>query len=337
VTGGRRALAGAAALAAGFLGPAARSQAADAPLPDLHLVLSWYAKPDFGGYYAAEELGFWKALGLRVTILPGGPNAQVEKRVLTEPFTVGTASADQVIMDVAHGLPLVAINTFLQRDGQIILLHDESPVHRMEDLQGRSLFATTGSNFLSYIVWKYHLDRLQVQPHPGSVAAFLTNPEAMSHAVLQNEPVYAEQAGVKVRWLSLRDAGFDSFQVIVATHELVDRHPEVLRRFSLGAYLGWAAFLRDPEPVFARIVKDNPDINVPGMRQAFANIKQYHLIEGSGPPHEGLGAVSPERWAALRDDLQACGLLTDPVTLADAYTDQFTPDKVGYPPRPAPH
>lgn len=317
-------------LAALLLAGAGSTRAAEAPPSALHLVLSWYAKPDFGGYYAAEELGFWKALGLKVTIIPGGPNAQVEKRVLTEPFTVGTVSADQVIMDVSRGLPLIAINTFLQRDGQIILLHEESPVRRMEDLQGRSIFATTGSNFLNYIVWKYHLDRMKVQPHPGSIAAFLTDPGAISHSVLQNEPVYAEQAGVKVRWLSLRNAGFDSFQVVVATHDLVDHHADVVRRFSLGAYLGWAAFLKDPEPVFARIVKDNPDINVPGMRQAFAKMKQYHMIDGSGPPREGLGAVSPERWAALRDDLQACGLLTDPVNLTDVYTDLFTPEKVGF-------
>ncbi len=320
----------------GALLAAGRAGADDAPLPELHLVLSWYAKPDFGGYYAADELGYWRDLGLKVTIVPGGPNAQVEKRVLTERGTLGTVPADQVIMDQAHGLPVVAINTFLQRDGQIILLHEESPVHRMEDLQGRAMFASTGSNFLSYIVWRYHLDRLKVQPHPGSIAAFLRDPDAISHSVIQNEPVYAAQAGVKVRWLSLRDAGFDSFQVVVATRDLVERYPDALRRFSLGAYRGWAAFRQDPERVFARIVRDNPDINVPGMRQAFENMRKYHLIEGDGPPHEGLGAVSPERWAALRDDLAACGLLTDPVNVADAYTDQFVPAKVGFPAANAP-
>jgi NitT/TauT family transport system substrate-binding protein len=322
---------GAAWAAAGLLlaaGPAVRAD--QAPLPEVHLVLSWYAKPDFGGYYEAEALGYWQALGLKVTLVPGGPNAQIEKRVLTEPFTVGTVPADQVIVDVSRGLPLVAVNTFLQRDGQIILVHDASPVHRMEDLQGRSLFATTGSNFLRYLIWKYHLDRLRVQPHPGSIAAFLNDPDAISHSVLQNEPVYAEQAGVRVRWLSLRDAGFDSFQVVVATRDLVDRHAEVVRRFSLGAYRGWAAFLQNPEPAFALIMKDNPDINEAGMRQGFAKMKQYHMIEGSGPPGEGLGAVSPGRWAALRDDLQACGLLSDPVALTDVYTDAFTPSRVGF-------
>ncbi|MGA0164113.1 MAG: ABC transporter substrate-binding protein, partial [Bdellovibrionota bacterium] len=36
------------------------------------LILNWVPEPEFGGFYAAKELGFFEEKGLRVNIIPGG-------------------------------------------------------------------------------------------------------------------------------------------------------------------------------------------------------------------------------------------------------------------------
>ena len=57
------------------------SAAVEAKLTPVKVALDWVAEPEFGGFYAARERGFFKQHGLDVTLQGGGSGVPVMQMV----------------------------------------------------------------------------------------------------------------------------------------------------------------------------------------------------------------------------------------------------------------
>src|SRR5258708_4582570 len=66
---------------AGILALACSSSKSTNGLTSVKLQLKWVTQAQFGGYYAAVEKGFYKAEGLDVQLVPGGPDITPEQVV----------------------------------------------------------------------------------------------------------------------------------------------------------------------------------------------------------------------------------------------------------------
>ena len=75
IAGPALALTFALALSACSTGTAATTGAASSDSTDVNVVLGWYADPESGGFYAAQDQGYFADAGLNVTITPGGPSS----------------------------------------------------------------------------------------------------------------------------------------------------------------------------------------------------------------------------------------------------------------------
>ena len=62
-----------------------------------------------GGYYLAEARGYYRAHGLQVEILPGGPGLAVREVVGKGNADLGATDGNGVLVSVAAGLPLVIV------------------------------------------------------------------------------------------------------------------------------------------------------------------------------------------------------------------------------------
>ena len=75
--------------------------------------LKWLHHFQFAGYYAALEKGFYSEAGLDVTILEGGPTAEVEKDVVTGRADFGTGTS-ALLLNRAQGQDLVVLGQVFQ-------------------------------------------------------------------------------------------------------------------------------------------------------------------------------------------------------------------------------
>src|SRR5579884_4459931 len=71
----------AAAAVAAVLGLSSSRASAAPKLTNVTLQLKWVPQAQFAGYYAASQLGYYKAAGLNVTLKNGGPNIIPEQVV----------------------------------------------------------------------------------------------------------------------------------------------------------------------------------------------------------------------------------------------------------------
>jgi NitT/TauT family transport system substrate-binding protein len=91
--------------------------ASSAALTPVKFQLQWVAQSQFAGYYAAIDQGYYKALGLDVTLLLGGPNVNNVQVVATGGADIGTAWLPNMLQSREGGTDLVSIAQIFQRSG----------------------------------------------------------------------------------------------------------------------------------------------------------------------------------------------------------------------------
>jgi NitT/TauT family transport system substrate-binding protein len=303
--------------------------AAEQPRPKIRVQLDWVPEPEHGGLYQAEARGFFRDEGLDVTLIPGGPNAYVKESVATGRVEVGQAGSTDTLTQQAEGLPFVAFAAVFQDDPSGILVHADSPVHRFEDLDGKTIIARPEWPFLQYLQKKYHL-HVNVVPQNFSVAAFLTNKDALQQGYYIAEPYHIVHAGGKMpRFLSTWDAGFRSYAILITNRKFAREHANELRAFTRAYIRGWRDYLEgDPTPAHEALKKANPNNTDDFMKFSRQQIIEGKLVTGrdqTGGP-QNIGRLDPARYATQIAQLEELGILRKgKVTARQAMTTEFLP------------
>jgi NitT/TauT family transport system substrate-binding protein len=316
----------------GFLLPAlsvSRAGATDAKLFKITVQLDWVAEPEHGGFYQAAARGFFREAGLDVVLIPGGPGAHVMPSVATGKADIGQADSTNTLLQQAEGIPVVQFAAVFQDDPSGILVHADSSVRRFEDLQGKTIIARPEWAFLKFIEKKYAL-KFTIVPQSFSVAAFLSNRDALQQGYFIAEPHHITKAGGKTpRFLSTWDAGFRAYAVLVTNRKFAREHANELRAF-MGAYIrGWRDYLEgDPAPAHAAMKKANPVNTDEFMTFSRKMILDEKLVTGrdaDGGPQK-IGRLDPARYATQIKQLEELGILPrGKIGVATAMTTEFQP------------
>lgn len=299
------------------------------PSAKITVQLDWVAEPEHGGFYQAQARGFFREEGLDVTLIPGGPGAQVMPSIATGKADIGQADGTSTLLQQAEGLPVVQFAAVFQDDPSGILVHADSRVRKFEDLNGKTIIARPEWAFLKFLEKKYAL-KLSLVPQNFSVTAFLSDKEALQQGYFIAEPYHITQAGGKMpRFLSTWDAGFRAYAVLVTSRKFAREHPQELRAF-LRAYLrGWRDYLEgDPKPAHDAMKKSNPTNTDEFMQFSRKRIIEEKLVTGRDPdggPHQ-IGRLDRARFGIQIAQLEELGLLPKgKVTVSQAMTTEFLP------------
>src|SRR6202042_3211294 len=116
-----------------------RKSPAASGLTPVTLQTDWYPQPEHGGFYDALLRGYYKDEGLDVTILPGGPYVNSDQQVSVGAAQFEMGSSDHVLQVIGNGIPMVAVAATMQHDPKAIMVHQNSPVHNFQDLEGHAV------------------------------------------------------------------------------------------------------------------------------------------------------------------------------------------------------
>jgi NitT/TauT family transport system substrate-binding protein len=307
----------------------AAAHAAEKTPSKITVQLDWVAEPEHGGFYQAEARGFFREEGLDVTLIPGGPGAQVMPSVATGKAHIGQADSTNTLLQQAEGLPVVQFAAVFQDDPAGILVHADSSVRKFEDLQGKTIIARPEWAFLKFLEKKYAL-KFTIIPQNFSVAAFLSNKEALQQGYFIAEPYHITKAGGKMpRFLSTWDAGFRAYAVLVTNRRFAREHPNELRAFMRAYIRGWQDYLEgDPKPAHDAMKKANATNTDEFMMFSRQKILDEKLVTGrdkDGGPQR-IGRLDPSRFKTQITQLEELGILPKgKVTPASAMTTEFLP------------
>jgi NitT/TauT family transport system substrate-binding protein len=297
--------------------------AAENGLTPIRLQLDWYPQPEHGGFFAAQLLGYYKAEGLDVTILPLPQYGSAAQLVSTGKADFGLGSSDSILEWNSNGLPLVAVAATMQHDPQAIMVHKDSPIHDFKDLEDHTIAVVPGATWIRYVTLRYNLHRVRQVPSTLSIASFLADPNYVQQIFITSEPFFARQAGADVRTLLISSSGYDPYRVSFTTRDFATQHPDLAAKFVRASIRGWKAYLSDPTATDALLLKLNPSLNPAQEAYTAQALRDGSFITGGDPTGAQIGHMTAARWQTNYDQLKSLGILHGPVDPAATYMLNF--------------
>lgn len=224
---------------------------------------SWIPLVQFGGSYVADKEGYYKANGVDVTILPGGPDVDAMAAVASGKADIAVANADTVARANEQGADLVIVAAGFQKNPLAILSAPEKPIKTPEDMIGKKIGVPTGDDAAQAALVQFNgLDASQITSVPvGFDVAPLVSGEVDGLWVFYSEqPIaYEEQTGKAGVTMLTADYGFDIYAQVYAVPRasLEDQAKRTaIEGFLKGEIEGWQAYVKDPTEAVKLTVED---------------------------------------------------------------------------------
>jgi NitT/TauT family transport system substrate-binding protein len=115
-------------------------------LKKVTLQLKWVPQAQFAGYYAALDLGYYRAAGLDVTIKPGGPNIIPEQVVAGGGAQFGIDWLPSLLASRDQGTKLVNIAQVFARSGMTQITWKSSGIKTIAQMKHKKVANWLGGN-----------------------------------------------------------------------------------------------------------------------------------------------------------------------------------------------
>jgi NitT/TauT family transport system substrate-binding protein len=280
--------------------------------------LKWLYNVSTVGDLYADALGHFERNGLKVHVKPGGPERDALKELELGHAHFGVASADQVFRAVAKGAPIVVVAQLFQVNPlNWIYRPDRTPFTSPADWKGMTIGVTFGGNdetIMRALMARYNIAEAEVNLfsvrydytpfYEGRVAFWPIYLNAQ--AVIIGDKL--AQAGESFDFVSPDRLGVKFVaNSVVTTRQMVEDHPDTVKRF-LGALLqGWRDAL-DPRNedqavrVLAQMDRETPEAVV--RRQL--TVTREVMLPAAGV---AFGKIDAEAWKQTAEIMAAQQLI----------------------------
>ncbi len=295
---------------------------------------NWKAEAEHGGFYQSVVDGTYKACGLDVTIVPGGP--QVNNRILLPTgkvdFLMG-ANLLEAFNSVSEGIPTKVVAAIFQKDAQVLLSHPGA-YKEFTDLKSATMFLSAGGvqSYYQWMITEFGFKPEQVRPYTFNPAPFIADPKSVQQAYITSEPFAVEKAGgFKPQIWVMGDIGFNTYATTIeTTDEMIAKKPDVVQCFVDGSIKGWYNYLYgDNKAANAMIKKDNPEMDDDQIAFSIAQMKSYGLLDSGDALKTGIGTMLPERFKSFYDKMVKSKVVKPDLDLSKVYTTAFVNKGVG--------
>ncbi len=301
---------------------------------------NWVAQAEHGGFYQAVADGTYEKHGLKVTILPGGPQANNRLLLPTGKvdFLMG-GNMLQAFSAVEQGIPTKAIAAVFQKEPQVIMTHPGQGLDSFESLKDIKLLIGKGglNSFYQWMISEYGFSEDQVRPYTYNSAPFLADKRLGQQGYLTSEPFAVErETGIAPNIFLLADYGFDTYSTTIETrNELIEENPDLVQRFVDASIEGWYNYLYGDNSAANDLIKtDNPEITDEQIAFSIAKMKEYGIVDSGDTETLGIGAMNDERMTSFFNKMVKAKVVSADVDYKQSYTLDFVNKKVGLDLRP---
>ncbi|MEM1153742.1 MAG: ABC transporter substrate-binding protein [Pseudomonadota bacterium] len=279
----------------------------------LRLALDWKPGAEFGGFYAAQELGYFEEGGLDVTILEGGSSKPNPQMVSAGEVEYALSTADQVAIAHDRGMQdIVALFATFQTNPQGIMSHAARGFTSVEEvLHGDGvLLWQSGLPFTLFLTKKYGLIKPTIAPYLGGIGDFEQDPTLSQQCYVTDEPILAKAAGLKIDTFLIADAGFNPYStVLITSRQRLESAPQEVKAMVSAVRKGWQSYLDDPVATNKAMAKLNPAMSMQTLAASTAAQTAFIRVRDG----QRLGDMTASRWETLVAQLLDMGAISETI------------------------
>ena len=169
-------------------GTAAPAEECTEPDP-VRLQLQWFAQSQFAGYYVAQDLGFYEAQCLEVTILEGAVEIVPQQVLATGGAEFGLAWVPKALVSRDAGADIVNIAQVFERSGTLEVSWADSGITEPADWAGKTVGNWGfGNEFeLTAAINRFGVEDVNLVGQDFTMTALLNNELDAAEAMIYNE------------------------------------------------------------------------------------------------------------------------------------------------------
>ena len=286
------------------------------------LRLKWVCQAQFAGYYSAQKEGYYKDVGLSVTIDPAGPNISPIQAVTSGVNEFGIAGAEQIITAIDNKVPIVAIAVIYRETPEALVSKKELNIKAPKDLEGKTVGVVyeNDENLYRLFLKKNNVDENSIKEVPAitGISQVMTDQVDAKMAYEMNDAILLELEGEKVNLLRFRDYGVKVYaDTIFTTKEMVEKHPDKVKKFLKASLKGWNYAIENPEKSVSQLIEINPTLKYE---------HQLGYLKGSIPlimTDEKIGVSDSKIWENMIDNLYENKMIKKKIKASEVYTNEF--------------
>jgi NitT/TauT family transport system substrate-binding protein len=284
------------------------------------------------GFAVAVEEGFYKKLGLDVTIVPGTGSSLTAQLVSSGQATIGYADSTATTQLIAQKAPMTVLSTIYQSNPNEVIALSGSGIKSIADLKGKTVGTPVPSSQASMLPLFLKANKLSTDsvnlvnlPPTSLVQSLLSKKVDAILGSLDTYQVQANQQGAK----NLFTATFAANGVptvstsIFASNSYITRNPEVVKAFIKGSLQGWKVASTNQSKAIADLKKLWGASASPTAAEELKAIIGGNLLCAGGAKY--VGQATPASWKTTQDLLSQAGLLPKGIDPTTYYSNKYLP------------
>ncbi|MFD2412424.1 ABC transporter substrate-binding protein [Paenibacillus rhizoplanae] len=296
------------------------------------LQLKWVPQAQFAGYFLAQDKGYYAAEGLKVEILPGGPDIVPEQQVAGGSADIGVDWVASLLTSQEQEMPLVQIAQIFQKSGLVLVSKKEAGITTPGELKGKKVGNWMGGNEFEILALfdKYKLDSgkdLNFTKQGFTMDQFLGGELDAASAMTYNEYQVVLESGIKAEDLSVIDMNDEGVAMLednlFANKEWLEGNKETAAKFVRASLKGWADAIADPEAAVDSVMKLAEAGSTTREHQLTMMTEVAKLIQPEGFDAAKLGYTDAAAFQQTADIALKFGVIKTASKVEGAYTNEI--------------
>jgi NitT/TauT family transport system substrate-binding protein len=300
------------------------------------LRLDWTVLSYHTPFYLAVARGYYREVGLDVTIKEGKGSSGTAQLVANGADTFGLVDGAVLAKAISAGLPAKMVLGIFKNSPMALVYSGEGSIKTPQDLQGKRVSTCAGQ--ATGVLLPAYLNSVNVPPATVHVVNTQCGPPIYI-AVAQNQAdaaasygpagkTYLTALGVKdIRRFEFSDAGILlPAHGIMASNKIIETKPDTVRRFVAATIKGWNAARQSPDAAIEATVAALPLLRgkESTMRAEFEDYLQY--IDTPNTKGKPFGWQSADDWKKAEAILAKHMDLKVQPSVTTYFTNEFLPN-----------
>lgn len=285
--------------------------------------------PAFTPFQVARVKGYYEEAGLDVSWAIGKGGADVAKQVAVGNSDLGGGIGDTPIIIRPNGLDVKAVAVLGGKALTQLVIRNDSGATDVSGLKGLNIGVmafqdTTYYNLLAALASAgMTKDDANIQAvGPAGMVQLMISGDLDAISGTPDWAAAIEGAGIDLTIVPINDLFPAMAQAIIASDEMIEERPEVVRSFVQATLQGMRDVMEDPEGSSKLLADNIPQFE--GKAAMLEDImKRYTELVYATPDMAKLGMIDPERMTAVADFYLENGIVSETLATEDYYDNQF--------------